>query len=106
MSLPHAHAIGAIAATDPAIARGLEAPAPAPPLRGTSFSQMLLGGIDHVNQQLTQADAKVAAFALDDTIPPHQVILAIDEARHSLELMLQVRSRLVEGYQEIMRMQL
>ena len=105
MSLPHVHAVGAIAAVDPGVARSPEAPAPAP-LRGTSFSQMLLGGIDHVNQQLIQADAKVAAFALDDTIPPHQVILAIDEARHSLELMLQVRSRLVEGFQEIMRMQL
>ena len=105
MSLPHVHAIGAIAPVDPAIAPGPEGPAPAP-LRGTSFSQMLLGGIDHVNQQLTEADAKVAAFALDDTIPPHQVILAIDEARDALELMLQVRSRLVEGYQEIMRMQL
>jgi flagellar hook-basal body complex protein FliE len=105
MSLPHVHAVGAISPVDPVIARGPEGPAPAP-ARGTSFSQMLLGGIDHVNQQLTEADAKVAAFALDDTIPPHQVILAIDEARHSLELMLQVRSRLVEGFQEIMRMQL
>ena len=31
---------------------------------------------------------------------------ALEQARLSLELMMQVRSRLLEGYQEIMRMQL
>jgi flagellar hook-basal body complex protein FliE len=34
------------------------------------------------------------------------VTFALEQARLSLELMLQVRSRLVEGYQQIMGMQL
>lgn len=71
-----------------------------------SFGRMLLDGVQGVNQQLTQADAQVAAFALDDSIPVHQVTYALEQARLSFELMLQVRSRLVESYQEIMRMQL
>ena len=95
--------VASVGAADPTLARSattLAAP------HGTSFAQMIVGGIDHVSQQAAQADAKIAAFALDDTIPPHEVIFAIEQARHSLEMMLQVRSRLVEGFQEIMRMQL
>jgi flagellar hook-basal body complex protein FliE len=73
---------------------------------GASFSQMLLGGIDSVNQRVVNADAMVRAFAVDDSIPVHQVTFALESARLSLELMMQVRARLVESYQRMMEMQL
>lgn len=100
MSVPP---IAAIGAADPLHA--LQTTLTAGPM-GASFSQMLLNGIDHVDQKLVHADAMAKAFALDDSIPLHQVTFALEEARLSLELMLQVRSRLVEGYQQIMGMQL
>lgn len=71
-----------------------------------SFYDMVAKGVDHLNQKLIDADAKAQAFILDDSIPPHQVIFAMEEARGSFQMMMQVRSRLVEGYQELMRMQL
>ena len=71
-----------------------------------SFAQMLVSGVEQVDQKLVDADAAVRAFVVDDSVPPHQVTFALEEARLSFELMLQVRARLVEGYQEIMRMQL
>jgi len=73
---------------------------------GASFAQMIGSGVGQVNRDLVQADAMVSAFALDDSVPLHRVTLALEQARLSFELMMQVRSRLVEGYQEIMRMQL
>lgn len=97
-------AIGAIAAPD---ATG-QMPVALPPAAQTpgSFAQMLLGGVERVDDQLNAADAAARAFAVDDSVPLHQVTFAIEQARLSFELMLQVRARLVEGYQEIMRMQL
>lgn len=71
-----------------------------------SFYGLLSNGLDHVNQKLVDADTKARAFILDDTIPPHQVIFAMEEARSSFEMAMQVRAKLVEGYQELMRMQL
>lgn len=71
-----------------------------------AFARMLLDGVDQVNQSVVNADQMVQAFALDDTVPLHQVTFALEQARLSTELMMQVRSRLLEGYQEIMRMQL
>lgn len=96
-------AIAPIAASQAfAVQGGAHAAAPA----GASFSQVLLNGIDSVNQRVVNADAMVRAFALDDSIPVHQVTFALEQARLSLELMMQVRARLVEGYQRVMEMQL
>jgi flagellar hook-basal body complex protein FliE len=75
------------------------------PTRATFF-QMISDGLDKVNQKAVDADAQVKAFILDDAMPPHRVIYALEQSQMSLQLMLQVRNRVVEGYQEIMRMQL
>jgi len=48
----------------------------------------------------------VKAFALDDSIPVHQVTFALEEARLAVELAMQVRTRLLESYRELMNMQL
>ena len=103
MSLVPIEAVGAIA---PMNGLAMASPPTSTPRGSSSFGQLLLNGINQVDQQLTTADNLAAAFAVDDTIPPHQVTVALEQARLSLELLLQVRSHLVEGYQEIMRMQL
>lgn len=82
----------------------LAAARPAPP--ATSFSQILMNGLETVNQRVVHADAMVRAFAVDDSVPLHQVTFALEEARLSVELMMQVRARLVESYQRMMEMQL
>lgn len=71
-----------------------------------SFAKLLADGVDQVNRKLADADAMVLAYAADDSVPLHQVTYALEEARLSLELALQVRARLVEAYQDISKMQL
>ena len=85
-----------------------QALAPMQPTQGPAgaFARMLMDGVDQVNQSVIEADRMVQAFAVDDSIPLHHVTFALEQARLSTELMMQVRSRLLEGYQEIMRMQL
>jgi flagellar hook-basal body complex protein FliE len=70
-----------------------------------SFATVLAQGLDGVNGALIRADAMLAQAALDGSQPPHQVMLALEEARLSFHLALQVRNRLLEGYQELLRMQ-
>ncbi len=72
----------------------------------SSFGRMMAEGVAQADQKAKAADAAVTAFALNDSIPPHQAMFALAEAHRSMTMMMQVRSRLVEGYQEIMRMQL
>lgn len=83
------------------------ATAAAPSTQGAGgFARMLLDGVEAVDGKMIEADRLVAAFAVDDSIPLHQVTFALDQARLALDLMLTVRSSLVESYQDIMRMQL
>jgi flagellar hook-basal body complex protein FliE len=70
-----------------------------------SFATALAQGLEGVNGALLRADAALAQAALDGSQPPHQVMLALEEARLSFHLALQVRNRLLEGYQELLRMQ-
>jgi flagellar hook-basal body complex protein FliE len=84
----------------------LQGPGAAASPAASSFSQLLTKGIDNVNDKVLAADNLVRAFALDDSIPVHQVTFALSQAQLSLEMMLQVRQRLVEGYQQLMNMQL
>lgn len=71
-----------------------------------SFGNMIANSINRVDQKLADANALATAFVLDDSVPVHQVTFALEQARLSLELMLQVRGRLLESYQQIMNMQL
>ena len=71
-----------------------------------SFSKIMMSGLDKVDHQIAAADSLVQRFALGEPIPVHQVTIALEQARISLELAMQVRSRLLEGYREIMNMQL
>lgn len=87
-----------LVAATPAVA-GPQGPAGA-------FARMLLDGTEQVNRTVLEADRMVQAFAVDDSVPLHQVTFALEQARLSTELMMQVRQRLLEGYQELMRMQL
>jgi flagellar hook-basal body complex protein FliE len=98
-------AIAAVAAPETLSARAL-LPAAAQPAGNSSFTQILMDGIASVNERVANADAMVRAFAVDDSIPLHQVTFALEEARLSMELMMQVRARLVESYQRMMEMQL
>ncbi len=72
---------------------------------GSGFASFIAQGVDKVNATMVRADTALSQAALDSTQPPHQVMLALEEARLSFHLALQVRNRLLEGYQELMRMQ-
>lgn len=71
-----------------------------------SFADFLTQGVGKVNDRLIAADRMVVDFVLNDDVPVHRVTFALEEARMSLEVMLQLRGRLVEGYQQLMNMQL
>jgi len=74
--------------------------------QANSFAALLAQGVESVNRKVLDADNSLRAFALDDSIPVHQVTYALSQAQLSLELMIQMRTRLVESYQQLMNMQL
>ena len=67
---------------------------------GKSFGDML----DEVNALQAASDSKMEAFATDPQKDIHGTMIAMQKADISMRLLLQVRSKLVNAYNEIMRM--
>lgn len=51
------------------------------------------------------ASEAVAGLVTGQGVPLHQAIVAMEEASVSFQLMVEVRNKLLESYQELMRMQ-
>lgn len=58
-----------------------------------------------VNAMQKQADQAIEALATGEVRDIAQTMIAVEKANLSFELMTQIRNRIVEAYQEIMRMQ-
>lgn len=71
-----------------------------------SFTGWLTREMDAVNSQLLSSEKQIRDLAAGHNDNLHQVMLSLEQARLEFELVLQVRNRLLEGYQEIMRMQI
>ena len=72
---------------------------------GNSFLNSLSDAFGQVNSQLTAADASMTSFASGGSADLHTVMLQMQEASLSLKTAVQVRDKLLEAYQEIMRTQ-
>lgn len=69
-----------------------------------SFGQLVSDGIAQVNSQLIGSQVDLQKLATGDAQNLHQIMINLEESRLSFQLMMQVRSRLLEAYQDIMKM--
>jgi flagellar hook-basal body complex protein FliE len=77
--------------------------APAAPAGG--FATWFDGQVSQLNTQLTQAEQGVQQLAAGDATSLHDVMIRMEEARLSFQLAVQFRTRVLEAYQDVMRMQ-
>ena len=74
--------------------------------QGADFSSILKNSVDAVNSTQKHAGQLTEAFqAGDPNTDLAEVMVALQKASVSFEAMKQVRSKLVDAYKEIMRMQ-
>jgi flagellar hook-basal body complex protein FliE len=78
----------------------------ATPADSGSFSSLLGKMVSEVNAQQQTAADSVSALQSGANVPLHQAVISMEEASVSFQLMVEVRNRLLESYQEIMRMQM
>ena len=76
------------------------------PAAGGDFSSMLGKMVSEVNAKQLEAGQNVNALQSGQSIPLHQAVISMEEASVSFSLMVAVRNKLLESYQEIMRMQM
>lgn len=82
-------------------------PAAASPAQVTkSFSSVLTDALDKVNQAQVESAKLTDKFAAGQIEDPHQVMIAGQQSTILLQMTMQVRNKVIESYQEIMRMPL
>jgi flagellar hook-basal body complex protein FliE len=70
-----------------------------------SFESVLGQLVEEVNSKQLNAGDAVHGLLSGENIPLHRVVLATEEASVAFQLMVEVRNKLLEAYQELMRMQ-
>lgn len=70
-----------------------------------SFEGVLGQFVGQVDGKLKTAGDAVHGLLSGEPVPLHRVMIAAEEASVSFQLMVEVRNKLLESYQELMRMQ-
>ncbi len=73
---------------------------------GSSFSKLLQKSIGEVDQLQKKADKAIGELAVGNNNDIAQTMIAVEKASLSVQMMAQIRNKVVEAYQEIMRMQM
>ncbi|MBK7972608.1 MAG: flagellar hook-basal body complex protein FliE [Deltaproteobacteria bacterium] len=88
----------------PLVGRDELAPSPLREAPGGGFGQVLADKLGEVEHMQKEADQAVKSFALGNGEGLQEAVVALEKASLSFELMMKVRGKIVEAYQDIMRM--
>ncbi|WP_457651523.1 flagellar hook-basal body complex protein FliE [Rhodocaloribacter sp.] len=72
---------------------------------GAGFTETLKEAIESVDDAQKKAGEQVTAFISGEQENVHEVMIAMNQAQLSFQLMTEVRNKMLDTYQELMRMQ-
>lgn len=81
------------------------APLGAPAAKGGGFGETFGRLLEDVNASQLRAEAAATALAAGRPVDTAQTLVTIEKANITFQFAMQVRNKLLEAYQEIMRMQ-
>ena len=72
---------------------------------GGSFQNLLGNFVGEVNAQQVAAGDALTGLMSGKNVSLHQAMISMEEASVSFQMMVEVRNKLLDSYQELMRMQ-
>ncbi len=73
---------------------------------GPSFKDTLNGFLKDVNQMQLKADESITKMVAGEITDVHQVMGAVEEANTAFNMMMEIRNKVMDAYQEVLRMRL
>jgi flagellar hook-basal body complex protein FliE len=70
-----------------------------------SFGEVLSDAMQGVNKAQLESNEQIQQMLSGDIQDVHSAMIAVQKADLSFQMMMQVRNKLIDAYQEIMRMQ-
>lgn len=68
------------------------------------FDDVLKGFLKDVNQMQQNADTSIQKMVAGEIKDVHQVMLAVEEAKVAFNMMLEIRNKTMDAYNELIRM--
>ncbi len=84
--------------------RLIEKVAPEETAEQGKFTEVFGNMINSVNELQQDAASLQEQMAAGEAVDLHQVMIAVEKAGVSMDLLLEIRNRLVEGYQSLIKM--
>ncbi len=78
---------------------------PSAPAESANFKDLLLSSLEQVNAVQQEADRAVEALMTGQPISPAEVLTAVQKADLAFRMMLQIRNKLVQAYNEVKNIQ-
>ena len=69
------------------------------------FTDMFANAISETNKKQVEADRAIEKLSSGEDKNIHEAMITLEEADISVRLLVQMRNKIIEAYQEIMRMQ-
>jgi flagellar hook-basal body complex protein FliE len=85
---------------------GIEGKAQANAVQTTGFADWISQELAKANGAINGADDNLKKFAVGEPVALHDVMLSMEEAKLQFQLVTQIRNRVLEAYQDVMRMQI
>ncbi len=76
------------------------------PNESINFKELLIDALNNVNTLEQESTKMTEDFIAGRTDDIHSVLIASEKASISLQFIMEVRNKVMEAYQEIMRMQI
>jgi flagellar hook-basal body complex protein FliE len=70
-----------------------------------AFSSLLNDAVGNIDKLQKTADANVQKLATGQPVDLHDLTISMEQSSLSFQLGMQVRNKLIEAYQDVMRMQ-
>lgn len=70
-----------------------------------SFKDLLVNSIEEVQKLQTQADKAIKDLVAGEVADVSQALVAVEKADIAFSTMMQIRNKIIDAYQEVMRMQ-
>jgi len=75
-------------------------------VNGAGFDNLLGGLVNEVSQKQVAASDAITGMLSGKNVSLHQAMISMEEANVSFQMMVEVRNKLLDSYQELMRMQI
>lgn len=69
-----------------------------------AFSSILQQSIQNVSQRQEEADTSIKQFVSGEKDDPHNMMMSVQRSGLAFDMFVQVRNKVVQAYQEVMKM--